>query len=76
MRSVIPFERCGSPSSVIDPLSGAMMLRIIRIVVVLPAPFGPSRPYTLPVGTASDRSLHGDVLVVALDDVSNVDCEV
>ena len=27
----------------------------IRIVVVLPAPFGPSRPYTAPRGTVNDR---------------------
>ncbi len=29
----------------------------IRRVVVLPAPFGPNRPNTLPRGTSSDRSL-------------------
>ena len=29
---------------------------IIRIVVVFPAPFGPSRPYTAPRGIVSERS--------------------
>ena len=33
-----------------------MMSRIMRMVVVLPAPLGPSRPYTDPRGTWSDRS--------------------
>src|SRR5687768_16135891 len=39
-----------------EPASGAMMFRIIRIVVVFPAPFGPSRPYTTPCGTLRFRS--------------------
>src|SRR5215207_8285132 len=56
MRSVAPALRCGCPISAIEPLSGAMMLRIMRIVVVLPAPLGPRSPYTAPRGTASDRS--------------------
>src|SRR5262245_20965663 len=38
------------------PESGRMMSRIMRIVVVLPAPFGPSNPYTDPRGTWSDKS--------------------
>src|SRR5687767_1578363 len=33
-----------------------MMLRTMRMVVVLPAPLGPSSPYTDPRGTRSDRS--------------------
>ena len=33
------------------PESGSMMSRIMRMVVVLPAPLGPSRPYTVPRGT-------------------------
>ena len=37
-------SRCGLPNSEMEPLSGTMMLRIMRIVVVLPAPLGPSRP--------------------------------
>src|SRR5262245_36920962 len=38
------------------PESGRMMSSIIRIVVVLPAPLGPSNPYTDPRGTWSDKS--------------------
>src|SRR5690242_4873094 len=33
------------------------MFMIIRIEVVLPAPFGPSSPYTAPFGTVSERSV-------------------
>ena len=33
-----------------------MMSRIMRMVVVFPAPLGPSKPYTDPRGTWSDRS--------------------
>ena len=56
MRSVTPLSRCGCPNSSIVPLSGTMMFRIMRMVVVLPAPLGPSRPYTVPRGTLSERS--------------------
>jgi hypothetical protein len=31
------------------------MLEIMRMVVVLPDPFGPINPYTEPSGTVSDR---------------------
>jgi len=41
---------------VILPESGAMMLISIRIVLVLPAPFGPSSPYTAPRGTVRESS--------------------
>jgi hypothetical protein len=34
---------------------------IIRSVVVLPDPSGPMKPYTLPVGTVSERSLTATV---------------
>jgi hypothetical protein len=40
-----------------DPVSGAVMLTIIRMVVVFPAPFGPSSPNTLPARTDRLRSL-------------------
>src|SRR5690348_470294 len=33
------------------------MFMIMRMLVVLPAPFGPSRPYTAPRGTVSERSV-------------------
>ena len=42
----------GLPKSRISPESGAMMSMIIRMVVVLPAPFGPRRPKIEPGGTA------------------------
>ena len=32
------------------------MLAIIRMVVVLPEPLGPMKPYTQPSGTVSERS--------------------
>ena len=35
------------------------MLTIIRIVVVLPLPFGPIKPKTLPSGTLSEEVVHG-----------------
>ena len=38
------------------PASGPRMFITMRSVVVLPAPFGPSRPKMLSRGTASDRS--------------------
>ena len=36
-------------------MSGAVMFMIMRMVVVLPAPLGPSRPNIAPFGTSSDR---------------------
>jgi hypothetical protein len=44
------------PKQVMLRESGRMMSRIMRMVVVLPAPLGPSKPYTDPRGTWSDRS--------------------
>src|SRR5262249_27061646 len=41
---------------VINPLSGAIILTSILIVVVLPAPFGPSRPKVVPFRTSNDKS--------------------
>ena len=46
----------GPPKSVTWPSSGSIMCMIIRIVVDLPAPFGPSSPKTPPVGTSSDSA--------------------
>ena len=43
------------PSTRADPASGASRVARIRTVVVLPAPFGPSSPYTVPGGTARSR---------------------
>jgi len=50
-----------------------MMSRIIRMVVVLPAPLGPSSPYTEPFGTCKRQVTDRDVLVKGLSNVLNVD---
>jgi len=46
----------GDPSNVMVPLVGRMISRIIRRLVVLPAPFGPRNPCTQPAGTLNERS--------------------
>src|SRR4029077_17906081 len=43
------------PSIVTSPAVGASRPRIIRMVVDLPAPFGPRKPVTLPGFTSKDR---------------------
>ena len=49
-------RRSRSPSSVIAPASGAISPAMRDSVVVLPAPFAPSRATTSPAATRSDRS--------------------
>src|ERR1043166_5727721 len=44
---------------------------IIRIVVVLPAPFGPMKPYSAPVGMARSRSMTALVAPKALHTFSS-----
>ena len=44
------------PKTVISPESGRMMSRIMRIVVVLPAPLGPRKPRISLGPTSNDRS--------------------
>ncbi len=44
------------PKTSTVPTSGPRMSSIIRMVVVFPAPFGPSRPYMDPRGTIRSRS--------------------
>src|SRR6185295_17889753 len=44
------------PSTVSSPASGNRIDMISRMVVVLPAPFGPMTPYSAPVGTVRSRS--------------------
>ena len=46
----------GRPFHSIVPSSGSSTPKMIRINVVLPAPFGPSRPITLPAGTSRSTS--------------------
>ena len=44
--------RCRSPPTITAPLVGRRMPAIIRIVVVFPAPLGPSKPNSSPRGTS------------------------
>src|ERR1700752_2487131 len=46
----------GLPLTVTVPAVGRSSPRISRIVEVLPAPFGPRKPVTLPGSTVNDRS--------------------
>ncbi len=47
------FSNTGSPPTSTSPASGRSMPAMQRIAVDLPAPFGPTMPYTLPAGTVS-----------------------
>ena len=42
------------PATVAEPASGTERVVRMRTAVVLPAPFGPSRPQTVPRGTANE----------------------
>ena len=42
------------PSTCAEPLSGRSSVVSARTAVVLPAPFGPSNPSTLPSATVND----------------------
>src|SRR3954471_23797628 len=44
------------PKTRTSPESGTVMPIIMRMLLVFPAPLGPSRPNTFPAGIASDRS--------------------
>ena len=60
MASTGPASTSGSLSAVIRlhaPKTGAVVTRIIRMVVVFPAPFGPRKPVTTPGRMEKDRSL-------------------
>src|SRR3954452_9282725 len=46
----------GLPNTLIEPASGRMMSRIMRMVVVLPAPLGPRKPMISRGATSNDRS--------------------
>ena len=43
------------PNSSISPSAGSISPAIIFIMVVLPAPFGPIRPYMCPFSTSSEK---------------------
>ena len=55
--SRIALNKCANrlPLTVTDPAVGRSSPKIIRIVVVLPAPFGPRKPVTRPGRTVNDR---------------------
>src|SRR5581483_128971 len=46
--------RVSNPSTSIRPASGARSVQMVRSVVVLPAPFGPSRPKISPLPASKD----------------------
>ena len=46
----------GTPFQVTEPASRSVSPKMARIVVVLPAPFGPRKPTTCPAGTWKERS--------------------
>ena len=52
------------------PASGSMSPASIRIVVVLPAPLGPRKPYTTPVGTERIQAIDRRASAVALAEPS------
>ena len=56
VRIVMPSDRGERPKTDTLPEVGRMKSRMSRIVVVLPAPFGPSNPKTSPSVTAIERS--------------------
>ena len=49
--------RTSSPNAVIVPAVGRMRPMSMRSTVVLPAPFGPSSPSTMPCSTVNDTPL-------------------
>src|SRR6516162_6961515 len=51
-RTCSAFPTTSRPSTLACPASGSRTVARIRTAVVLPAPFGPSRPSTLPASTA------------------------
>ena len=55
------------------PLVGLVRVVIIRTVVVLPAPLGPSRPSTEPSGTTKRDAVDGDGVAEVLDEVLGLD---
>ena len=64
-------RRC--PSTVARPASGRRIVVKIRTAVVLPAPFGPSRPSTVPVGTREVDAVDGDDVAEALREPFGLD---
>ena len=55
------------PATSAEPLSGCRSVVRMRTMVVLPAPLGPSRPSTDPVGTVEIDAVEGRDVLVPLD---------
>ena len=72
-RSGVRSARYGRPPTSAVPASGASSPRIIRIVVDLPAPLGPTNPVTWPGGTVNDRPSTATVAPVALAQPADLD---
>ena len=51
LRTPAGLRSTSTPTTSAEPSSGCSRVERIRTTVVLPAPFGPSRPSTVPVGT-------------------------
>ena len=63
----------GLPLIVTVPAVGRSRPRISRMVVVLPAPFGPRKPVIFPGSTVNDRSSTAVVVAVPLGEASCLD---
>ena len=63
----------GTPATLALPLVGRPRPVSRRSVVVLPAPFGPRKPKTEPLGTVRSSAVEGDDIAVPLAEPSNLD---
>ena len=63
-----PVDRLAAPERS-SPLSGLARPKMQRIVVVLPAPFGPRKPTSRPGRAMKRRAVEGDDVAVALREV-------
>ena len=68
-----PRRRRGRPCQRTSPASGSSTPSAIRIVVVLPAPFGPTNPTISPSGTANDDAVERDDVAEASREVDQLE---
>ena len=66
-------RRTSCPATRPVPLVGPASVVIIRTVVVLPAPLGPSRPSTRALRDREAHSVDGDVFTEVLDELDGLD---
>ena len=66
-------RRTSWPATRAVPLVGRLSVVIMRTVVVLPAPLGPSSPRTVPCGTEKLTSSTAVEVAEALDEVLGLD---